>query len=103
MLDSFTSWEIKSDITKENPITTIFIDSKDSIWVGTYRSGVYKFNPKTGKATHWFHKANDPSSISNNYISSIIEDSFGNIWIGTFGGGLNLLNNRGEYEYFTEN
>lgn len=91
VLDKFTYWEIESEITKENPITVIYIDKKFNVWIGTYRGGLYKFDTKTGKTINCVHKKEDPNSLSNNYISSIVEDDFGNLWIGTFNG-LNQFN-----------
>ena len=91
VLDKFIYWKIESEITKDNSITNIHIDKKFNVWIGTYRSGLYKLDTKTGKTLNWIHKKDDPESISNNYISSIVEDEFGNLWIGTFNG-LNQFN-----------
>ena len=84
--DKFTCWEIKSDITKENSITAIYHDNKPFVWIGTYRSGVYRLNTKTGEIDHWHNKANDSTTICNNYITTIVKDNYGNFWIGTFNG-----------------
>ncbi|MFZ1281714.1 MAG: two-component regulator propeller domain-containing protein, partial [Ignavibacteriaceae bacterium] len=91
ILDKFTRWEIKSDITKENPINVLHIDKSGLVWIGTYRSGLYRLDPNSGKIDRWVMDATDPTTLSNNYVSSIVEDKLGNFWIGTFFG-LNKLN-----------
>jgi signal transduction histidine kinase/DNA-binding response OmpR family regulator/streptogramin lyase len=84
--DKFTKWEIKSDITKENPINVLHVDKKGFVWIGTYRSGLYRLDPNSGKIDRWVMNSKDSTTLSSNYISSIIEDAFGNFWIGTFYG-----------------
>lgn len=101
VLDKFTYWKIESEITKDNSITNIHIDKKFNVWIGTYRSGLYKLDTKTGKTLNWIHKKDDPESISNNYISSIVEDEFGNLWIGTFNG-LNQFNPNKSNSHFVK-
>jgi len=86
VFDKFTYWKIGSDITKENLITIIYFDKKFNAWIGTYRSGLYKLDIKTGKTINWSYRKDDPASISSNYVTSIVEDDFGNLWIGTFNG-----------------
>jgi len=101
ILDKFTYWKIESEITKDNSITNIHIDKKFNVWIGTYRSGLYKLDTKTGKTLNWTHKKDDPKSLSNNYISSIVEDDFGNLWIGTFNG-LNQFNPNNSNTHFVK-
>ncbi len=91
VLDKFTKWEIKSNITKEKPINVLHIDKKGFVWIGTYRSGLYQLDPKTGRIDHWSLNPEDPTILSNNLISAIVEDGLGNFWIGTFYG-LNKIN-----------
>ncbi|MBK1439739.1 hypothetical protein JHJ32_07075 [Parapedobacter sp. ISTM3] len=71
--------------------TTLFEDSQGTIWAGTWRDGLYYFNPKTGDKGLFTHRADDPSTIGSNRVNRIFEDSSGTIWVATEGG-LCLLN-----------
>jgi signal transduction histidine kinase/ligand-binding sensor domain-containing protein len=79
----------------DNSIRCLLEDSKGYIWAGTLNSGLNRYDYKTGKFTHFFHKKGDNKSISNNEILSIFEDSQGRLWVGTEHG-LNL------FDYETE-
>lgn len=72
-------------------IQTIFIDSKDNIWIGTWNSGLYILKTKSKKIININSKT--PNSVfKSNRIMSFDEDSKGNIWIGSFFGGLYSFN-----------
>ncbi len=76
----------------DNRVYTLFKDSKDNFWVGTYGGGLNKFDPSSGTFEYYQHDADDPNSISNNKVLSLLEDSDGTIWVGTSGGALNKFN-----------
>ncbi|SHN31551.1 Signal transduction histidine kinase [Cyclobacterium lianum] len=73
-------------------IRTLYIDSKEQLWIGTYGGGLNKMDLQTGNFTYYQHDRRDPNSISHDIITCIMEDKKGYFWIGTFGGGLNRLN-----------
>jgi signal transduction histidine kinase/DNA-binding response OmpR family regulator/ligand-binding sensor domain-containing protein len=56
------------------------------VWVGTYQSGLYRFNPATNELKNWKYNPDDPNSLSNNFVTSIIEDYNGYLWISTYNG-----------------
>lgn len=64
---------------KESIISTIFIDEKGLIWVGTSNHGLYKINILTKQVKHLVDKAN---------ITSIYEDRDKNIWVGSWEHGM---------------
>ncbi|MFC3199069.1 two-component regulator propeller domain-containing protein [Parapedobacter deserti] len=66
--------------------TTLFEDSQGTIWAGTWRDGLYYFNPKTGEKGLFVHRADEPSSIGSNRVNRIFEDSSRTIWVATEGG-----------------
>ncbi|MBN1250489.1 MAG: hypothetical protein JXR51_12770 [Bacteroidales bacterium] len=70
----------------------IFEDSKGFIWLGTYRSGLDKYDPINRIFKHFDYDEKDTNSLSNSKIRGINEDKYGNIWIATSGGGLNKYN-----------
>ena len=70
-------------------ISQLFIDSKDTFWVGTW-GGVYKFDGKS--FTHFPIPYPKVETIINedtkNWITEIKEDSEGNIWFARDGFGV---------------
>jgi signal transduction histidine kinase/ligand-binding sensor domain-containing protein/DNA-binding response OmpR family regulator len=76
-------------------IPSILLDESNNIWLGTYTSGLIKYNLQQSSFRFYAHNPDDPSSISGNYISEIYKDRFGIIWIGTHGG-LNRFDSESE-------
>lgn len=67
-------------------------DDNSNLWIGTYKGGLNKYNPKTGKFTYYLHNPSENNSISDNHVRVITDDGAGNLWIGTYNGGLNKFN-----------
>ncbi len=68
---------------KNDSITSLFISSDKTLWIGTYGGGI-----TLHKGNHFL----SPSSLEPHYfIQSITEDQDKNIWIGTIGGGILLF------------
>ncbi len=77
-------------------VVALYEDRQGNIWMGTTR-GLDRFNPATGKWTHWHASADykkNPYVLSYRTVLAILEDRSGRIWIGTYGGGINLLDPR---------
>ncbi|MGK7396397.1 MAG: ligand-binding sensor domain-containing protein [Candidatus Cyclobacteriaceae bacterium M3_2C_046] len=69
-------------------IKTLYVDSKEQLWVGTDGGGLNKFFP--AESRFLFYKSNESTaSLSGNSVVSIFEDHQEGLWIGTFGNGLN--------------
>lgn len=66
--------------------TTLFEDSKGTIWAGTWRDGLYYFNASSGQRGAFIHHANGPNSLASNRVNRIFEDSKGSLWVATEGG-----------------
>lgn len=63
-------------------------DRQGHIWVSTIGSGVYRYNPHTGKLRQYTHSDDKPGSLSSNDVSSMTIDHAGNIWLSTDRGGI---------------
>jgi signal transduction histidine kinase/ligand-binding sensor domain-containing protein/CheY-like chemotaxis protein len=61
-----------------------------TLWIAT-QNGLSSYHKKTGAFYNYYHKPDDPKSISNNNVSSLCVDGQGNLWAGTWEYGLNLL------------
>ncbi|MCA1991101.1 MAG: PAS domain-containing protein [Coleofasciculus sp. S288] len=73
----------------DNFVVSIYEDKLETIWIGTYGSGINQFNRQTNQFTRYKHDPKNPHSLSNNKVWSIFEDQIGTLWIGTDEGGLN--------------
>ena len=71
-----------------NRIKTIFVDSRNNIWIGTEKGlNIYDRDKNCFKRIKYSLK--DPYSLNDDHITGITEDKDGNIWVGTFSGGIN--------------
>jgi len=73
-------------------IQTIFIDSKQNIWVGSWDRGIYYL--KNGTTRFINYNTSNSSGLKSNRVFSFSEDSKGRIWIGTFIKGLHYFDNK---------
>ncbi|MFT5313004.1 MAG: diguanylate cyclase (GGDEF)-like protein/PAS domain S-box-containing protein [Paraglaciecola sp.] len=73
-------------------ILKIFKDSKNTLWLGTYAGGIFKYNPLSAKIKHLHKNTNSSVSLSENLVWTIAEGQDNNIWVATQSGGLNRLN-----------
>lgn len=74
-----------------NSVKIIYVDSRNTLWVGTYFGGINTYNSKQYKFKPIRNKSWIEASLSNNNVTSFAEDKDGNLWIGTDAGGLNFL------------
>ena len=70
-------------------------DHSGTIWIGTFDSGLFRFEPGTGRVTHFSHDEQDRSSLSGNRVIAILEDDAQRLWVAT-SGGLNLFDRASE-------
>ena len=57
-------------------------DNEGRIWAGTYASGVYILDGKTGKELAHYDKNEKQSPLLNEFIFNIFKDSSGDLWLG---------------------
>lgn len=72
-------------------VVTVFIDSKNNTWVGTWNSGLFYLKDGSNKFKN-IQINNSGGVLKSNRIMSFAEDSKGNIWIGSFLSGLYSYN-----------
>lgn len=63
-------------------------DEQGYIYIPT-TDGLYRYDGVELK--HYYHKQNDPTSLSLNAVTCVFPDIDGKVWVGTFDGGLNHL------------
>jgi signal transduction histidine kinase/ligand-binding sensor domain-containing protein len=65
-------------------ISSLIIDEKERLWVGTYRHGLNRLDdPEKGVFTRFMHNDKVNTSISSDIIRTLHQDRKGVIWIGT--------------------
>ncbi|NTU79927.1 MAG: GAF domain-containing protein [Chloroflexales bacterium] len=72
-------------------IDTLYTDRAGVLWIGTFASGLNRYDPRSERFTLYRHDRADPASLSNDAVRAIHEDAAGTLWVGTLGGGLNQL------------
>jgi signal transduction histidine kinase/DNA-binding response OmpR family regulator len=73
-------------------IQTIFIDSKQNIWIGSWDRGIYFL--KNGTTRFINYNTTNTGGLKSNRIFSFSEDSKGRIWIGSFIKGLHYFDTK---------
>ncbi|GAA4801576.1 two-component regulator propeller domain-containing protein [Olivibacter ginsenosidimutans] len=78
--------------------TCLFEDSEGTIWVGTWRDGLYFYNPSTKKRGVYYYDQQNIHSLPSNRITHIMETSDHQLWAATEEGigRLDRKNNRFE-------
>lgn len=79
------SGENTGNVLPGTTIKSLFEDDRGDIWIGTWDSGLYRYESKTGKYFRY------PRLNEQDSAHCIFQDSRKNIWIGTWRGGLVLL------------
>ncbi len=69
-------------------IRELYVDSDNSLWIGTSESGLYRYDLVSQELRQWQFDAADPQSLPHNYVRAIERDKFGQLWVGTLGGGV---------------
>ena len=65
---------------------TVFEDSGQTRWAGTFNDGLYYFNSVSKIHGSYKYNSKDSSSLSDNSINKIFEDTNGQLWIATENG-----------------
>lgn len=71
-------------------------DDPNILWIGSYGSGLVKFEKSEERFTRFMKDANNPDSISDNIVYDISKGNDGVLWIGTQKGGLCQFNKKNE-------
>jgi len=61
---------------------TLCEDDQGRIWAGTYSSGFYILDGRTGREIAHYSKGTSGFSLENNFVSDIFKDSQGDLWLG---------------------
>jgi ligand-binding sensor domain-containing protein/signal transduction histidine kinase len=65
---------------------SIYEDANHTLWVGTYRNGLYYLNLNNKTQGLYLHNENDEHSLSDNHVNKVFEDSNKQLWMATENG-----------------
>ena len=86
--NEFENIQIKNsnNILKSNRIMSFSEDSKGCIWIGSFLTGLYSYDLKSGILKHYQSKAYESLFLNSKNIRKVIVDHQDNLWIGTRSG-----------------
>lgn len=74
-----------------NSVSDIIEDSRGMLYIGSWQGGLIRFNPDNETIKIYRHRANDPTSLSNDIVQNFLQSKNGIIWFCTLGGGVNAF------------
>ncbi|WP_028306374.1 ligand-binding sensor domain-containing protein [Desulfitibacter alkalitolerans] len=85
--DRFSHYNILPDDTI---VYSLAKAGENELWIGTYRSGLYRYNKLSGDLRQYNYINSHNYTLSDNLVFALLYDSKGRLWAGT-NNGLNLL------------
>lgn len=82
-------------------VRSIFIDSFDNLWLGTYGDGVHFLAKESSVFYNWSYAPELRKGLTHKVAWGLCTDQTGQIWVGTDGGGINLFRNGERVETYT--
>ncbi|MFD2999348.1 two-component regulator propeller domain-containing protein [Pontibacter toksunensis] len=76
----------------EDGVSFIHEDASGAIWIGSYRGGLNRYDPKTKKQKHFEYSKNIPQSLEDNGTWYAYTSREGVLWISTWGGDIYRVN-----------
>ena len=70
----------------EKVVYPVTQDYEGRYWIGTYNSGVLRYDPRTGEQISFRHDSDVPGSLSDNLVYDILPRENGSTWIATNNG-----------------
>jgi len=95
--DNFRNYKMQPPENYEDTyrhIRSMARDSSGNLWLGTYRSGLLKYNIKEDNYTWYQHDSANANSITSNKINRILIDTEERLWICHEFGNLSYINLR---------
>ncbi|MFY9153958.1 MAG: response regulator [Prolixibacteraceae bacterium] len=105
-------WDIRSDkwknfyfnkLKQAQVFLSLCEDDNGRIWAGSYSSGIYVLDRKTGQELAHYCRDDQKFSSVSNFIFDIFKDTQGDLWIGGINGTfICYLSNENKFKTYTE-
>lgn len=86
-----SSYDERLKLINNINIMSMFMDSKNNLWIGTYRSGLYILPFKSSKLINVNENSLTTNQLSSNSVSAFYELPDSTIIVGTYGGRVRCL------------
>ena len=84
-------------------VNSVYIDSKNTIWISTHKNGLIKFDSEKEELHKYTHQHNKNKGLLSNDVLNVFEADQSTMWIGT-DKGINILNtDNNTFKYITQN
>ncbi|MCK9408318.1 MAG: hypothetical protein M0R68_04210 [Bacteroidetes bacterium] len=89
---------IRTSSGKEvNQINALFVDEKNTMWIGTNTDGLFTYSLTTGNIRHLLGSSSILHNAEDDIVYDIYQDRRKRFWIGTKEGGVVVLNANGKF------
>jgi len=82
-----------NSVFESNRVMNFDEDSSGTIWIGTYLSGLYSYNPNSSQFTHHNTPEFIKFNINTSNIRKVFVDKEDNLWLGTLSGLFKITKN----------
>jgi signal transduction histidine kinase/ligand-binding sensor domain-containing protein len=83
-------------------IMMIYRDRNNTMWIGSYRCGLLRYNPSKKAFEGFLNDPDNPQSIANNDVRSMVMDQQGYYWLATHGAGVDRFDvKKNTFVHFT--
>jgi len=90
-LSLYTNNRYVESSLSSNPVSCIFEDSYENLWVGNVEQGISLRKKGSDEFLHFRHQSGNSNSLSHNSVYSIAQDDRNQLWMATWGGGINRV------------
>ncbi len=91
IIEHYLHKPVEHNSISNNMITSLMVDKKGDLWIGTSNGGVNLYNAHGNNFMRYLHNPGNSQSLSSNYVLSLCDGDEQSLWVGTFQG-LNRLN-----------
>ena len=81
-----THFDVPGNGITSEILSVIEDPSGTAVWIGTGGQGLYRLTTDTGRLQAFRHRADDSTSLSDDWVIRLFNDSRGRLWIGTTDG-----------------
>ena len=88
---------------ESNGVSAIYQDRSGTLWFGTWKGTLSRFDDKTNTFVNFRADSRDPHKLSGGRIDAIHEDQAGTLWVGTTDGLYRYNRENETFTHYTEN